>query len=246
MKVNRFYTFIIALFLLVIPGVNASSCSYEEQAQLNSSVAHIKVIYEEKEGVVDTSLYECQEEDPDCVSKYNYFEISILNMTKDFYIVVTNNVDNETKTLTYADAVDGIIKFDWDGIMTVTTFTFKVMSSSSTNCVGDTYRTIYLTTPRKNLYHYYGQCQATPDFYMCDKYVTFDELDFYDFINKIEEYENKKASAEEEKQDETPSQIVKDFFKENKITIIAVGGIVGVLLMVLVVTLIRKRKKSVL
>jgi len=246
MKRNCLFTFLFTLALFCAPAVNASSCSYEEQAKLNSSVANIKVSYEEKAGVVDTSLYECQPEDPECQSEYNYFEISVLNMTEDFYIEITNNVDDTKEIYTYEDAVDGIIRFDWDGIMKITTFTIDVLSSSSTNCPRDNYRTIYLTTPRKNIYHYYGQCQENPDFYMCDKYVTFEEMDFYEFVKNVEDYVEQQAIENEEEQNNSFSDKVANLLKDNLVLIVSIGSALILITIIGVVIIKKKRKKSVL
>ena len=246
MKKNVFILLLLSVLLIKISGVNASTCTYSEQAQLNKDVANIKVTYEEKTGKVDPSLYECQGDSSACDVDYNYFGISVSNMTEDFYITVKNNIDNSVKTYRYSDAKDGIISFDWEQILNITTFTIDVYSSTETGCPRENYRTIYLTTPRKNPYHYYGQCQRDPEYYLCQKYVTFADMTFYEFAEKMEA---RAESIEEEKSQEMPQSIpekVLDFISDNLIwvitgAVVAAGGVYAVTILIR-----KKRKKSVL
>ena len=244
-KKNLLITLLAVLFLNY-DIANASTCSYSERAQLNKDVASIKVIYEEQMGLVDPSLYECQPDNEECTAEYNYFKISVLNMSKDFYFTVKNNVDNTKKTYRYSDSVDGVISFNWEGILNITTFTFEVYSSEETGCPRDRYRTIYLTTPRKNLYHYYGQCQNDPDYFLCEKYVTFEEMSFYEFMDSMEERAEELKKEQEKDKEITFFQKIIDYIVENKFTLLIIGGVVvaGVATTVVVVKV--RRKKSVL
>ena len=228
--------------------VSASICTYSEQAQLNKDVANIKVIYEEATGILDPSLYDCQADNGDlseCNASYDYFVVSVLNMTEDFYITVRNNIDNTRTTYYYSDAKDGVISFDWEGILNVTTFTIDVFSSSETSCPRENYRTIYFTTPRKNLYYYYGQCQQNPEYYLCQKYVTFDDITFYEFIEKINNHNEEKKEEPKEEAPQTIPQKVIEYITNNSFTIIVVVGAI-VIATVLVVTIVKKRKKGIL
>lgn len=247
MKRNCIFTFLFTCVLAGVMTVNASSCSYAEQAELNSSVAGIKVAYEEKTGYHDSSTFFCQDDDPECVSEYNYFEISILNMTKDFYVTVSNDIDNIKTTYTYADAVDGVIKFNWEGIMNIATFTFEVYSSTETGCPRENYRVIYLTTPRKNPYHYYLQCQNNPDYYLCDKYVTFENIEYYDFITQVDEYVEENNEELKEKQQLSFMDKVLNFVEDNKVLLVGVGtGLLIVIIIIVTITKTKKRKRSAL
>ena len=246
MKKIYIFTLLFVVFFIKITPVLASACSYSEQARLNSAVANIKVSYEEKTGQHDPSEFMCQPDDPDCTSEYNYFEISILNLSKDFYITVTNDVDDTEQTFTIDDVVNGAIRFNWEGIMNIATFTFNVYSSSETPCARENYRTIYLTTPRKNPYHYYLQCQNHPDYYLCKKYVTFEDIGFYEFLEQVDTYieeNDKEISAE--KQLSSQEKVI-GFIKEH---IVLVSGVaIGLLSLIVVIVVIktRKRKKSIL
>jgi len=122
MKKVCVYIILLSFLFIGIKSVDASICTYSEQAQLNQKAAKIKVVYEEATGILDPSLYDCQadNEDPEsCNASYNYFVVSILNMTEDFYITVQNNINNKQKTYYYSDAKDGMISFDWEEIMNI-------------------------------------------------------------------------------------------------------------------------------
>ncbi|MBE6148517.1 MAG: hypothetical protein E7167_03375 [Firmicutes bacterium] len=245
MKKRILLTALLSTLFVNVLAVNASTCSYSERAQLNKDVAGIKVIYEEKTALVDPDLYDCQEEYQECTSEYDYFTISVLNMTEDFYFTVENNVDKTKSTYYYTDAVDGVISFDWEGILDITTFTFEVYSSNETSCPRDRYRTIYLTTPRKNLYHYYGQCQNDPDYYLCQKYVTFEDISFYDFVDKMEERAAKLEQSGQIDKELNFFEKVIDFINDNR-TAFIIGGALIVVGAVVAVIIVKKRKKSVL
>ena len=234
------------MFFTGIKQIYASSCSYAKQAELNSEVANIKVSYEEKTGYRDSSEFYCQDDDPECVSEYNYFEISILNMTDDFYIVVKNDQDNVEKTYTINDAVDGIIRFDFEGIMNITTFKFDIYSSTNTPCPRENYRTIYLTTPRKNPYYYYLQCQNNPDYYLCKKYVTFEDVGFYEFIEKVDKYVEEHNEELKDKQQLTTTDKIMEYIKEHKILVISsLIGIVGIAVITTWVVINKRRKRII-
>ena len=78
-----FLVFIVSLFLFNINVSAASSCSYSEQAELNSKAANIKVSYET---AIEGLTYE------DGESQVEYFKISILNGPEEFYIGVKNSL----------------------------------------------------------------------------------------------------------------------------------------------------------
>lgn len=249
MKKRDLLLFLISFLFVNVNSVNASTCTYSEQAKLNKDVANIKVTYEEATGKVDPSLYDCQAdagEEELCNSEYDYFVISVLNMTEDFYIVVTNNVDGQRQTFYYSDSQDGVIKFNWEGILNLTTFTISVYSSSETGCPRENYRTIYFTTPRKNLYHYYGQCQQAPDYYICDKYVTFEEMSFYEFMEKMDAHISEIEKEDQEKLNPSLPEKIVDYIYENKVTFITVGVAMVIITTVVTIIVVKKRKKSVL
>ena len=109
----------IMLSLICIPNIvnAASSCTYAEQNELYQKAANIKPKVE----IVQETLH-FNDGDVDA----DIFQISVLNITEDFYVVITNNYNSETKTLTYSDVTDGVATYTWRNIDAVTNFTYKV------------------------------------------------------------------------------------------------------------------------
>lgn len=219
--------FVLFAVLLLAKNVYAE-CDYETQAKLNSEAATIKAIYEEQIGKFDSS-YGCNDGQTECEG-YNYFKISILNLSENFTVTVKEK--NFNKSFSYSDVKDGIVSFDLNDIMDTHTFTFDVYPSNNTTCAKKKIRTFYLTTPRYNEFYDFGFCQDNPEFYLCEKYVTFEDMEVTDFMNKYQEYEDKKKQDEEEK-NKNFFQKLGEFIKEHKevfigagCTILVVGGVV--------------------
>lgn len=241
MKKKIFLGLLLLLFFACV-NVNAESCSYKEQADLNSEVAQIKVKYEEKVGLVDPSTYTCHEEAESCEVQYNYFGITILNMSENFYIEVTDNSKTKTK-YTYDDVKDGVITFDYQDIDVMNNYTFKVYASYKTNCSDELYRTIYLTTPRFNKFYYEPQCAKYPEHYLCQKYVTTkDDVEWSKFGSIMHEYQTKKET-EAEAQNHNFLEKIYDFIDSHKLlltitTVVVVAGVATVVI-------IKKRKERI-
>jgi len=232
--------FLLAFFVLFTININvhaASLCSYEEQTNLNSKAANVKVSYEVVEETVEF-------EDMDVISKV--FDISIFNITEEFYVVVKNNINDQEKTYRYSDTNNGIVKFRWKDLEDVTNFTFQIFTTEKTNCPDEKFKTLYLTAPRYNPYSRYSICSQLEDFYLCEEFVTFSKIDEDEFINKVEKYQkeelktNNNEKVEENKENEKPTKMTDEifnFFDNYK------WYIVGGLIIVLVVLIIINRKK---
>lgn len=246
-KVGLLFTF-IALFL----GINvnaASSCSYEEQANLLSEVGNIKVSYEEKTGKIDSTDAVCPDEidgTPTCDSNYEYFEVSILNMSDNFYLTVENNLDKTTKTYTYDDVKDGIITFKHEDIMNLTTYTYQVYSSEKTNCPRENYRTIYQTLPRLNEYYSYAQCSNNEDYYLCQKYVTFEPMSLGTFIKNINDYNTSEDNPNNPNRKKSFIDNIKNFISENKVIVLTIAGVIVIAGGTAAFVAIKRRKRSAL
>lgn len=219
--------FVLLVVLLLAKNVNAE-CGYETQAKLNSEAATIKAIYEEQLGEFDSS-FSCNDGQGECEG-YNYFKISILNLSENFTVTVKSK--NFNKSFSYSDVKDGIVSFDLNDIMDTHTFTFDVYPSNNTTCARKKIRTFYLTTPRYNEFYDFGFCQDNPDYYLCEKYVTFEKMEITDFMQKYDEYIDSKKKNEEEK-NKNFFQKLGEFIKEHKevfigagCTILVVGGVV--------------------
>lgn len=240
----------VVTFMFATTFVNAASrCDATEAANLNREVVNIKASYEEAEGVLDPDEYlrppaiEGEEYD----YTYNYFKITIMNITENFYIEVTNDQNNQKLRFDYSDSEDGVVTFDWEGLSEVTNFTIKVYASNNTKCSGETYRTVYLTTPRYNSYYNYAICNEASDYYMCQKYVSFKDVDYYTFMESVNKYIEKKEQEDSEKEAEKNDNFLKkagNFIAEHKTAFIVSGVVVVVVAGVAVTVIIRKRRSS--
>ena len=110
-------------------------------------------------------------------------------------------------------------------------YTFIIKASSKTGCEGEEIKSLYLQIPRYNKYSSEYVCGIVPDYYLCQKFVTFDEVDyefFRDNINKELEKVDLKLIDEETKKNENKNfwQKTTDFIKDNKYIFITIGALV--------------------
>lgn len=233
--------FVLLVVLLITKNVHAV-CDYETQAKLNSEAATIKAIYEEIQKEMDRNLYVCGDGVEECTEYYPVFKISILNLSENFYVKVTS--DNKfNKTFYYKDAQDGIISFELSDLSKVNTFTFKVYNTSKSGCTQKLNRTFYLTTPRLNDYYNVKLCDKIPDYYMCQKFVTFEDTGYTDFLVSVNKY-YEKQEEEKEETNKTFFEKIFEFIKENK-NIFIIAGCVVVIGSATTVIIIKKRRKDI-
>ena len=222
---KKIITMLFAIFLFSTKATAASNCTYAEQMELNQKVANIKISYE---------ISSRDEQFSDMTITHEYFQINILNLSEEFYIVVKNNLNEEEKTFTSADAVDGVITYDWDETDSITNFTMVVYTSEKTGCPSEKYKTFYLTTPRFNEFYNREKCQENGDFYLCQKYVTFSHVDENKFLEQLESFEKGKINNNGDDAEEpnlTFMDKVFNFIDKYKwyfigVIIISIGGVV--------------------
>ena len=216
---------LLILFLFTIVKVDALSCDYEERAKLNNEVKNIKVNYEVKEKELPKGVNVPDEYiGTDYVVKEEYFQINILNLTENEVVKVTNDKNKNVITIKYSDTTDGNYSFDWDDLSAITKLSFEVLTSNKTGCSDESIKTLTLQLPRYNSYSQSNVCETMPDYYLCQKYVTYDYVDYSSFSNSIAKEQTKR---DEEKQKSNSG--IWDFFKNNK-NVIIIGGIVVVVL----------------
>ena len=234
----------VFLFLLLFMSRNVfAECSYEQQAKLNSEASTIKAIYEEEIGYLDSSNYVCADGQEECDNEYAYFKVSILNLSKNFYIKVSEG-NNTIKTITFDSVENGLAYFNVDNIEETHTYKFDIYTSDNTECSSSLNRSFYLTTPRINEYASYSICNDIPDFYLCQKYVTFEDSGFSDFVEKVEEYKNEENEKEQEK-NKSFFEKLKDFIKDYKIAI-SISAIIIIGLIVGFIIIKQKRRKDII
>jgi len=232
---KKIMTFLFLMLFLNINVKAASLCSHKEQAELNSKASNIKLIYE----VVDDLEYN---EDGD-ITGGTYFNVSILNVTKDFYVIVKNDYNDEEKKYSYEDSKNDIITFTWNYLNKVTNFTAEVFTTSNTGCKDERYKTIYLTTPRYNKYANRSICEGKEDLSLCQEYVTFSELSETDFIEKVIETSKIENGSNNNGEPNKPAEKnfignILDFIDAYKVYII------GISIVIIIIILIINRKKT--
>lgn len=232
-KFKRKIFFVISLFAIVFNVKGATTCGYEEKAKLNNEVANLKANYEIKTRVLDESEYDIPdallgtEAEKTYVATTEYIQVNFLNLTENMYVEVSNDYNKDVKIINYSDTNNGTITFDWSEIYDLVTFTFQVYASDNTGCKGSKLKKITLALPRYNDYSTYGMCNNLPDFYLCQKYVTYEEVGFDVFVSTMFKEVDKKIEKENKEKEENSKWYnqIKNFIVEHKTPFI-IGGIV--------------------
>lgn len=242
MKKNFLLSLIGGLVLLLSITDVKAKCTYSEQASLNNEVANVKVRYE--------TLQETEEDSGGCDGGgecspvyYPYINVNVMNLSKNFYVTITDSVTGKTNKYYYDDIpADGILKIRWDDVSKINTFTVNVYSSEETSCPDTRLKVTHITTPRWNEYADFAICEDVPDYYLCQRYVTYEKDPSYgEFVEKIED--EKKVQEEREKEKEKGFwDKIKEFLSKNKVFII-VGTVVVIIGIAGCTIIIRKKRE---
>lgn len=236
-------------FLVLVPTSKAATCGYEEKAKLNNEVANVKANYEIKERVLDRGEYSPPDglENEEYVAKTDYIEVHILNITKNMYVVVTNDLNNETVTYGFDDTNNGNISFTRTELDSLITYTIKVYASNETGCEGSALKTLYVSLPRYNDYSTYDICKELPDYYLCQRYVTYESVGYDIFFTRIrEQLDKKEEDKKDNKEDSKWYEVVGNFISKHKVPFI-IGGITLVVVAGgATIVIIKKRRRSII
>ena len=218
----------LILFSFGIAPVSAA-CDYEEQAALNREVANVQVNYEMISKEIEGSICSANDKFYTCYGEF--IQINLLNLSENFRVVITNDVYRNTLTYNYSNTENGNVSFfitDNDGNEVsynpdVITYTIRIYASSETGCEGDTLRTITLRIPRYNSYSNLALCDSLSNNYLCQRYVTYDPIDYDTFYEEIKkELAGNEPTLEEELK---WYERIWDFVVEHS-TIFIIGGVV--------------------
>ncbi len=242
----------ILVFALIITPIDtkaASTCSYKEQAELNEIANNVKANYEVID-IYDGKIVEMdsgEEVDPIVDYYVRGFKISILNVTDDVYVTVTNDYDSSIQTFYSKDAKDGIVSFETKNVAKVINYTIEVHSNKYT-CIGELYRKLYIKTPVYNSQSNMAACDEYPEFYYCQEFIDGETVDFNTFLTRLEKYKSNKTEEEKKKEEENQSVIekIKEFYEKNKIVIYIITIVVIISGVATTVILIKKRRSRVL
>lgn len=248
MSKNKYILFLLMIFALFASPVKAATCSYEERAELNSEISNITASYElltrfePTENVPDEILGTPEEENYQM--EIDYFQINVLNLTENTYAVITNDYNSDRYIYNYEDTTNGNIALTWDNIMNIVEFTIEIYTSDNTTCEGTLLRTLTVRIPRYNSYARLAMCDSLNDYYLCQEYVTFDEISFGTFEERVRnEIERRETEALEEEKEENG---ILDFLSQHRTEII-IGVIIVIVIAGGTVVMIKiKRRREII
>lgn len=252
MKTRIKKLFLLAIILLTPNLVTAaSSCTYEQQAELNDIVANVKASYEVVD-IYNGKVYDVDNPNSDgtFLEKDHYikgFNVSILNITNDIYVRVSNNKNKEVKTYHYADTVDGTATFQTTEVESLITYTIEVFANKY-SCVGEKLRELSITTPLYNNYSERLDCKDNTDFYYCQEFIPSENIPYNEFKTKMNEYKTQKVEEEEKRKEENKSFLdkLKEFYNNYTVAIYIVGAVIIVAGVATTVILVKKKRSRVL
>lgn len=121
----------------------------------------------------------------------NVFNVTITNVTEDFYVIVKNDYTNEETKLTNNDAKDNKVVFQTMYSNDIITYTVEVYTTTS-KCKDELYRKFTFKTPIFNIYTNTSYCTGNEDFEYCKEEIFTSQLNFDEFTEKLEEYKKSK------------------------------------------------------
>lgn len=243
---------VLIMYFIFLGSPLAESCDYKERAKLNNEVGNIKAGYEIKKRVLDRSEYDLPdyvlgtEEEATYEETAEYIEVNILNLTENTYLVVRNDHNDEEVTYTFEQSQDGKISFNYESLDTPATYTFEVLASNNTSCENTSLRSITLKLPRFNQLSEYALCDQIPDYYLCQRFVSFDYVGTNDFLEKAEAEIARRNKESVAKKEAKWYQKAWNFVVEHKVYFIS-GTIILVIASISGITIyiIRRRRNII-
>lgn len=222
-------------------------CSLEKKNDLRVAAANVTVNYQPVDVVEGVGVDDAGNESG--VISY-YFDVKIYNINSQLKVVVKSaNVENENEiVLTYKNmGQDGAITARKKVGTELSNLVFEIMGSDETGeCSIETLRTIKLTLPKYNDLAEREICSDIPEFYMCQKYISYD-VKPENFSEEVKKYKEKKEKQESDSNAEvednnTATDKAADLINKNKFIIVGAIVLAGIIITVIII----RRKKSVL
>lgn len=231
-------------FTIFIGTVKASKCNDTELSQINKDASNVKVSYEIKSKEIDNPSDEVSDTGhrPEKIT-IDYITVTILNLTDNTSIKITNSVDGSVRTFTSADATNGTVSYDIENLSDIAKLDYTLYTSAKTNCAGEDLFKNELTLPKYNSYYQVGPCVGESDAPECQKYVTTEVTPeaIESLYDKQVDAAVKKASENDKKNKED-----KSFIEKNKKTVIIGGSIIIVMGAVATAVVIGKRRSRLI
>ena len=248
MKKKRVVLSILLACLFSITNAYASKCTDEEIAKINEEAAKVKVSYDIlTKQVPNTNDPNDAGEKEETVDK-DYIKVSIINLTDNLYIKITNSKDGSIKTLYGTDAKDGVTSYEIDDTSAIANLDYVVYTTLNTSCANEEIVKNQITLPKENEYYGTGACNLNPDAPECQKYTTKEITpeDIENFTNSETEKIQEKISKEDEERKKEEENKNKNIFEKNKTEFIIGGSIIIVIGVVTTAVVIKKRRSRLI
>ena len=223
-------------------------CSLEKKNELRTLAANVTINYQPVEVSDGTSGIDDEGNAVDVLSYY--FDVKIYNINSQLKVLATSADEENVNQviLTYKNmGKDGAVTARKKVGVELSNLVFEIVGSDETGgCAIETLRTIKLTLPKYNNLAEREICSDVPEFYMCQKYITYD-INPEKFSAEVKKYKEKKEKEESDSEAEvennnTATDRAADLINKNKFVIVGSIVLAGVIVTVIII----RRKKSVL
>ncbi len=191
--------FIVSLFL-VPTMVTAAECSDERFVELKNEAAEIKLNYETAQEFYDPSeiIYPEDVDTPEEKEAFNklayenYLKLNFINISENFYVELTNNINDDVISISYDDTTDGSYSIDHHTVLDIYTYTMTIYISDEADCGDDAIVIKYLETPIVNQFFSRPECEGHEEEAVCQQYITNENLTESSFLSTIRELDAEK------------------------------------------------------
>ena len=213
----KYYLLIIITFMLsLMNNVYAEDCDSTDIKRLRVLANDVDISYEYNDDIYDNDGFKI----------YDTYKIVVSNLSDELYVIESKtNLDLRSYSV-----VDGSITIDrlYSGNKS-----FKIYSK---NCSNKLLKTYSIKLPKFNNYSTDPNCEGHEDIEVCQKFYDSSNIDYYEFMEMINNNDNKDADGNKSKDE---NKYIK-FIKDNYIYI-SIGG--GVLIIIIIVLIILRHKK---
>ena len=216
MKYKYYLLIIITFMLSLMNNVYAEDCDSTDIKRLRVLANDVDISYEYNDDIYDD----------DGFLIYDTYKVIISNLSDELYVIESKtNLDLRNYSVN-----DGSITIDrlYSGNKS-----FKIYSR---NCSNKLLKTYSIKLPKFNNYSTDPNCEGHENLDICQKFYDSSNVDYYEFMEMINNSDNKDTDDNKSKDE---NKYIK-FIKDNYIYI-SIGG--GVLIIIIIVLIILRHKK---
>lgn len=216
MKYKYYLLIIITFMLSLMNNVYAEDCDSTDIKRLRVLANDVDISYEYNDDISDNDGFKI----------YDTYKIVVSNLSDELYVIESKtNLDLRSYSV-----VDGSITIDrlYSGNKS-----FKIYSR---NCSNKLLKTYSIKLPKFNNYSTDPNCEGHENLDICQKFYDSSNIDYYEFMEMINNSDNKDADDNKSKDE---NKYIK-FIKDNYIYI-SIGG--GLLIIIIIVLIILRHKK---